>query len=424
MKDRCLGTQLSASYVNIRCLNSWASWGCLRQLCLRLSWSSPRTLCPDTGCPHWRRMRSWSGSPLSRGSRAQPVPFGVGLVWPCRGTWATISRCTLALRCILGSICNYWAIMAKIWGIVIGLLERFLAWDSPVIPWIDPTLHIIGTMLLPAYVACGLCRLFHCGWVELVCGILCTQGGVVGQHPWRDPSLCEGRVFREPQCDHHTPPEDQPDTGHEVMKTCKGPPGQLRGFINLLKRYRVLTSGARMFWETKPLLFWTSPDAIVWWGKTVSEWVTASAMKKNGGEEGLRAWCRVVREGLSATRTWGRHLNPTAEWIPGGGMFQTEGTTVAQELRGEPSVIVWLEPRPVWDKSLPHGELSHTWESAKAQSQPLVVLPKMWDVCTAVILGGSFKMILDGSESHGERVISFFFLFQWWWHAGESLPLL
>lgn len=166
MKDRCLGTQLSASYVSIRGLNTLASWGCLLQLCLSLSQSLPRPLCPDTGCPPWRRMQAWSVSPLPKGSRAQPVPFGAGLVWPCRGILATISRSLLVLRCILGCIWSYWAIRAKSLGIVIGLLERFLAWDSPVTPWISPTLRIISSVLISHYPACGLSRHFHCGRVE------------------------------------------------------------------------------------------------------------------------------------------------------------------------------------------------------------------------------------------------------------------
>lgn len=101
----------------------------------------------------------------------------------------------------------------------------------------------------------------------------------------------------------------------------------------------------------------------------------------SGGEEGLRAWCRVVREGLSATRTWGRRLNPTAEWIPGGGMFQTEGTTDAWELRGEPSVTVWLEPRPVWDKNLPHRELSHTESQQRPSLDHLLLCFPKCEMC-------------------------------------------
>jgi len=79
----------------------------------------------------------------------------------------------------------------------------------------------------------------------------------------------------------------------------------------------------------------------------------------SGGEEGLRTSYRVVRESLSAVRMWSRDLNSAAEWVLGRGPFQIEGTTETQALRWEPSVTVWLEPRAVWDKNLPHGELSH-----------------------------------------------------------------
>lgn len=165
MKDRCLGTQLSASYVSIRCLNSLASWGYLLWLCL-LSGSSLWTQCPGSSCPHWCRMQGWSVFPLSKGSRLSLSLLELAL-YDCAEVHHLLTQDLLWYSDVYLDASEVTeAIMAKISGIVIGLLERFLAEDSPVIPWIGPILHTVDSVLISAYLAYGLLRHLHCGWVD------------------------------------------------------------------------------------------------------------------------------------------------------------------------------------------------------------------------------------------------------------------